>query len=143
MHARVTDIPVLTVQTHAWQRRHELETSEPAGARFGLAVLEDRAPDAATCVLRVDEESADFRGIYARIELAGISALASLVTLLPISVLGAGTRDLALIVLLAPYGIGRVEALALSTLFLALALANAFMCLPTLFVRAARLDRSG
>ena len=52
------------------------------------------------------------------LEIVGISALCSLVASLPISIAGAGTRDAALIALLAPYGVERPEALALGVLML-------------------------
>ncbi len=51
-------------------------------------------------------------------EMAAISAVCSLVSLVPITVAGAGTRDAALIALLAPFGASRAEAVALSTLML-------------------------
>jgi uncharacterized membrane protein YbhN (UPF0104 family) len=51
-------------------------------------------------------------------EMAGISAVCSLVASMPISIAGAGTRDAALIAILAGYGIGSAEAVALSTLML-------------------------
>jgi uncharacterized membrane protein YbhN (UPF0104 family) len=52
------------------------------------------------------------------LEIAGISAVASLVASLPISIAGAGTRDAALIALLAPYGVDPPRAVALSALML-------------------------
>lgn len=61
------------------------------------------------------------------LEVAGISALASLAALIPITLFGAGTRDAALIVLLAGLGIGRSDALAYSTLLLALVLWTALV----------------
>ena len=51
-------------------------------------------------------------------EMAGISAVCSLVSSLPISIAGAGTRDAALIAILAGYGIGSAEAVVFSTLML-------------------------
>jgi len=74
-------------------------------------------------------------------EVAGISALSSFVALLPISVLGAGTRDAALVVVLAHYGIARASALALSTLFLSLMLCQGLMCTFSLATKAARFGR--
>jgi len=51
-------------------------------------------------------------------DIAGISAITSLVALVPVSIAGAGTRDMAMILLLANYGIGKPQSLALSSLFL-------------------------
>jgi uncharacterized protein (TIRG00374 family) len=62
------------------------------------------------------------------LDMAAISAICSLVALLPISVLGAGTRDAVLIVILARYGGTPAEAVALSTLMLALTLWTALAC---------------
>lgn len=52
------------------------------------------------------------------LEIAGISALCSLVASLPISIAGAGTRDAALILILARYGVDSTHAVALSALML-------------------------
>lgn len=54
------------------------------------------------------------------LQTAGVSAVAGLAALLPVSVLGIGTRDAALLFLLAPYGIEPPAAVALATLFLLL-----------------------
>lgn len=62
------------------------------------------------------------------LETAGISAAAALATLLPVSVLGVGTRDAALLLLLAPYSIGSSEAVALSALFLGLNVWTGLAC---------------
>jgi len=62
------------------------------------------------------------------LEIAGISAVASLVAALPISIAGAGTRDAALIAMLAPYGVDPVQAVALSTLMLSNVLFGAAVC---------------
>lgn len=61
-------------------------------------------------------------------ELAAISAVCSIGAQLPISVLGAGTRDAILIVLLAGYGVSQPEAVALSTLMLSLTLWTGIAC---------------
>jgi uncharacterized membrane protein YbhN (UPF0104 family) len=61
-------------------------------------------------------------------EMAGISAVCSLVASLPISIAGAGTRDAALIAILAGYGIGSAEAVALSTLMLSNVLFAGAVC---------------
>jgi hypothetical protein len=61
-------------------------------------------------------------------DIAAVTAVASLVSLLPVSVMGAGTRDVAMVAMLAAYGVGQAEALALSTLFLVFILWNAVMC---------------
>jgi uncharacterized membrane protein YbhN (UPF0104 family) len=62
------------------------------------------------------------------LEIAGISAVTSLVAALPISIAGAGTRDAALIVLLAPYGATPAEAVALSALMLSNVLFVGALC---------------
>ncbi len=62
------------------------------------------------------------------VDAAGISAVGSLASFLPISVMGAGTRDLAVVALLALYGVGRAEALAFSTLLLSFNVATALVC---------------
>jgi uncharacterized membrane protein YbhN (UPF0104 family) len=61
-------------------------------------------------------------------ELAGISAVCSLVASLPISIAGAGTRDAALIAILAGYGVGSAKAVALSTLMLSNVLFAGAVC---------------
>lgn len=61
-------------------------------------------------------------------DMLGISALVSLVSMIPITFLGLGTRDLVLIQLLSLYGIGKVESIALSTLILFLLISNAIIC---------------
>ena len=77
-------------------------------------------------------------------EIAGISAVASLVALLPISIAGAGTRDAALIVMLAPFGASPVQAVALSALmlsnvvFVGAVCALAFVALPARLSSATR-----
>ena len=68
------------------------------------------------------------------LETAGISAVAGLATLLPVSVLGVGTRDAALLVLLARYGVGPGDAVALATLFLLLNVWTGLACVVALFV---------
>lgn len=62
------------------------------------------------------------------LEIAGISAVASLVAALPISIAGAGTRDAALILLLAPYGATPAQAVALSALMLSNVLFVGALC---------------
>jgi uncharacterized protein (TIRG00374 family) len=54
------------------------------------------------------------------IDVASVAAASNLVALLPITVMGAGTRDATLIVLLKPYGVDVAGAVALSVLFLSL-----------------------
>ena len=61
-------------------------------------------------------------------EMAGISAVCSLVASLPVSIAGAGTRDAALIAILAGYGIGSAKAVALSTLMLSTVLFAGSIC---------------
>ena len=72
------------------------------------------------------------------IQVVTVSAISSLVTLVPITVLGAGTRDAALIALLAPLGATRAQALAFSTLLLSLLLWLGLVCAPTMLSSAAR-----
>jgi len=62
------------------------------------------------------------------LEMAGISAVASLVASLPISIAGAGTRDAAMIAILAGYGIGSAQAVALSMLMLSNVLFAGAVC---------------
>lgn len=62
------------------------------------------------------------------LQIVGISAIASLASQLPITVLGAGTRDAALILLLAPLGCSAEQAVALSTLFLGITLFTGLAC---------------
>ncbi|MBW2529359.1 MAG: flippase-like domain-containing protein [Deltaproteobacteria bacterium] len=75
------------------------------------------------------------------LELAGISAICSLIAFLPISILGAGTRDAALIVMLAHYDASEAEAVALSTLLLSFLAFNALLCSYSLATPAARIVR--
>jgi uncharacterized protein (TIRG00374 family) len=75
-------------------------------------------------------------------QIAAISAVCSLIALLPISVLGAGTRDAALIVILARYGYDASQAVAFSTLLLSLSLWTGLACAPSLLTEAARVHRN-
>ena len=81
------------------------------------------------------------------LEIAAISALCSLIAALPISIAGAGTRDAALIAILAPLGIAPAEAVALSALMLSNVLfvgavcALSFLGLPDVIARGSRTDR--
>ncbi len=61
-------------------------------------------------------------------DMLGISALVSLVSMIPITILGLGTRDLVLIQVLSVYGIDKVSSIALSTLILFLLIFNALIC---------------
>lgn len=72
--------------------------------------------------------------------IVGVSAAASLVSLLPVTVLGAGTRDATLIVLLASQGIDATDALALSALFLLITLWSGLAWFPTALTAAGDLD---
>lgn len=69
--------------------------------------------------------------------ISGVSAIASLVALLPISVLGIGTRDAALITLLARYELSAADAVALSALFLGMGLWVVLFCAYSLATAAA------
>ncbi|NIP38245.1 MAG: flippase-like domain-containing protein [Candidatus Dadabacteria bacterium] len=62
------------------------------------------------------------------IDILGISALVSLVSMIPISFLGLGTRDILLIQILALYGIDKVGSVAFSTLIFFLLITNALIC---------------
>lgn len=73
------------------------------------------------------------------LSLVCIAAACSLVTLLPISVLGLGTRDLALMVMLAPYGVDATDAVAFSSLILSALLLNGVICAFSLLTPAGRL----
>lgn len=61
-------------------------------------------------------------------ETAGVSAAAGLAAMLPVSVLGVGTRDAALLLLLVRYGASPSDAVALSTLFLLLNVWTGLTC---------------
>src|ERR1700730_16041114 len=64
----VREVSMLLVEPLSGRRRHQLDRPEsgPDGLRF--AASENRAPDPATCVRRVDEESPDLGGIRLRVE---------------------------------------------------------------------------
>ncbi|MEE9386782.1 MAG: lysylphosphatidylglycerol synthase transmembrane domain-containing protein [Nannocystaceae bacterium] len=72
------------------------------------------------------------------LQVAAISAISSLISLVPITLLGAGTRDAALVVLLGVLGGTRAEALAFSTLLLTLILWLAVICAPSAWSSARR-----
>ena len=79
------------------------------------------------------------------LSLVCIAAACSLVTLLPVSVLDLGTRDVALMVMLAPYGVDATGAVAFSTLILSMLLCNSAICaflLLTPVARSLKLNRS-
>lgn len=60
------------------------------------------------------------------LNLSLVTAAASLISLLPISLLGIGTRDITFIMLLSQFGIEKESAVALSFMILALLLVSAF-----------------
>ena len=62
------------------------------------------------------------------IDMLGISAMVALVSMIPITFLGLGIRDLVLIQLLSFYGIDKVESIALSTLIIFLLISNVLIC---------------
>lgn len=62
------------------------------------------------------------------LDVCGVTAVSSLVSFLPISILGLGTREASLIALLAPYGVPAPEAVALSALFLSLTFWSVLVC---------------
>jgi len=70
-------------------------------------------------------------------DLCGVTAVSSLVTFLPISILGLGTRDVSLIALLAPHGVAATGAVALSALYLGITLWVVLACSYSLMTPAA------
>jgi glycosyltransferase 2 family protein len=70
-------------------------------------------------------------------DICGVTAISSLVTFLPISILGLGTRDASLIALLAPYGVPATGAVALSALYLGITLWVVLVCSYSLATPAA------
>jgi len=73
--------------------------------------------------------------------IAGASALAAMLTMLPISVLGLGTRDATLIMFLGSAGVSEAEALALSALTLVYLLSYGLMCSLALLTPFGKLGR--
>jgi uncharacterized membrane protein YbhN (UPF0104 family) len=69
------------------------------------------------------------------LEVAGLSAVASLVVLVPVSIAGVGTREAAMVWVGVLYGLDEPQAIALSTMFLAFILWNAVMCGTSSFSR--------
>jgi uncharacterized protein (TIRG00374 family) len=74
------------------------------------------------------------------LRMAGLTAILSLVGLLPVSIMGVGTRDAVLIVLLSTYNIPEVEALAFSALCLSLLAWTSLVASFSLFTPAAKLQ---
>ncbi len=74
-------------------------------------------------------------------DIVGISAITSLAAQLPITILGAGTRDAAMIVVLARYGATSEQAVALSMLFLAIMVCTALFCSASMVTHAVRFHR--
>lgn len=70
--------------------------------------------------------------------MACIAAVCSLVTLIPVSIMGLGTRDAALILMLGQYGIPEAGAVAFSTLILSMLLFNAIICSFSLLIPGVR-----
>ncbi len=70
------------------------------------------------------------------LDICGITAVASLVTFLPISILGLGTREASLIAMLSPYGVPAADAVALSALYLAVTLWGVLACAYSLLTPA-------
>lgn len=62
------------------------------------------------------------------IDILGISALVSLVSMIPVSFLGLGTRDIVLIQMLSLYGIDKISSVAFSSLIFLLLISNALIC---------------
>lgn len=72
--------------------------------------------------------------------MAGIAAICALVTMIPISIMGLGTRDAALILMLGKYGVSETGAVAFSTLILSMLLCNAALCSFSLLTPAGKFD---
>lgn len=68
------------------------------------------------------------------LQTAGVTAVAGLAAMLPVSLLGAGTRDAAVLVALGAYGIPASDALALSTTMLVLNLWIGVACAPATLI---------
>lgn len=73
--------------------------------------------------------------------IVAVSAITSLISLLPITVLGAGTRDAGMIVLLANYGYSQEHAVALAAFFMGITLVTSLYGALSLFSPAIRFDR--
>ena len=71
--ARAGLVAARGIQTHTWQRRHQLEAPEAMRHRGLFAALEQQRAEAAPRKIRVNEEGADLRGIGGRIEFGGIA----------------------------------------------------------------------
>jgi len=74
------------------------------------------------------------------LSMACIAAVCALVTLVPISVMGVGTRDAALILMLGKYGVLEAQAVAFSTLILSMLLFNGLICSFSLLTQAAKFN---
>ena len=74
------------------------------------------------------------------LDMASMAAVCSLVTLVPVSVLGVGTRDITLVAMLAGHDVSEPRAIALSTLILAMLVGNAALCSFSLLTPAAKLE---
>lgn len=72
--------------------------------------------------------------------MAGIAAICALVTLVPISVMGVGTRDAVLILMLGKCGISEAGAIAFSTLLLSMLVFNGLICSFSLLTPAVKFD---
>jgi uncharacterized protein (TIRG00374 family) len=72
--------------------------------------------------------------------MAGIAAICALVSLVPISVMGVGTRDAVLILMLGKYGISEAGAVAFSTLILSMLVFNGLICSFSLLTPAVKFD---
>ena len=77
------------------------------------------------------------------LDMCGVTAVSSLVSFLPISILGLGTREVSLIALLAPYGISATGAVALSALHLSIILWGVLVCSYSLVTPAASFWKQG
>ena len=71
-----SNVTALGVEPHARKRRHELESRKARERRLTFATPEQRAPDAAACVRRIDEEGSDLGGIDPRVQSRVISLAA-------------------------------------------------------------------
>ena len=74
------------------------------------------------------------------LQMSCIAAVCALVTLVPISVMGIGTRDAALILMLGKYGISEGCSVAFSTLILSMLVFNGLICSFSLLTPAVKFD---
>lgn len=76
-------------------------------------------------------------------DVVALSAITTLVSLVPVTVMGAGTRDASMIVLLSRYGGTSEQAVVLSTFFLGITMFFSLVCGLSFFTPAARFELDG